>query len=42
MLQQQDEELYRLAMQPDLHALLAEFPGSWIELEHAKAEGQRR
>src|ERR1700730_15867910 len=39
--QQHDKDLYRLTLQPDLHALFAEFPSSWIELENAKTEGRR-
>jgi hypothetical protein len=40
-LQQHDQDVDRLPLQPDLHPLFAEFPGFRIELEHAKAEGRR-
>jgi hypothetical protein len=41
LLQQHDQDLRRLALQLDLHALFVEFPSSGIELECTKAEGWR-
>src|SRR4029077_3750968 len=39
--EQYHEDLHRLAFQPDLHALFAEFPSSGIELECTKTKGGR-
>src|SRR6516164_5821379 len=41
-LQQHDQYVHWLPLQPDLHALFAEFPSSWIKLEHAKMQGWRQ
>src|SRR6516165_1881745 len=37
--QQHDQYVQRLPLQPDLHAFLAEFASLWIKLEHAKTQG---
>jgi len=39
VLEEHGKNIHRLTLQPNLHSLLAEFPGTRIELEHAKTEG---
>src|SRR5215469_12072374 len=41
-LQQHDQYVHWLALQLDLHSLLAEFSSSWIKLEHAKMQSRRQ
>src|SRR6516162_7212202 len=41
-LQQHDQHGHRLPLQSDFHPLFAEFPSSWIKLEHAKMQGWRQ
>src|SRR6516164_9203113 len=40
--QQHDQYVQWLPLQSDLPALFAEFPSSWIKLEHAKMQGWRQ